>query len=574
MYLKARELYIENFRNIKNKTFYLGKKITVFAGQNGVGKSNIMSLIATTFGKGQNRIVNKNFQPEFYDYFTIPPSEEYGAYRSYLKISYNNTDNYVEKRHSYKDDTEQGRGIRIIPRASNHFSTEKNYTIKNEQEKHRELLDIGDSARIPVPTIYISLRRLFPSGETSISEKTLDIRNQLYKNQSIQKFIEWYNFVLPNSISSEHPTAGKIVKERIDDDSLHVDLDSASVETLSMGQDNLRSIITALVDFYNFKCNKPDEYNGGVLCIDEIDASLHPSAQVKLFNLLEKLSGELNLQIFMTTHSLTILEKIILLQKHNSENYKLNYIVDPENPSPTPIDDIKVLKADLFDDKIILSPKVKIYCEDEYTAFLFEELISAYYELNSTAPKLPSYQIIPVHLGKNQLINLPENDSHFKKVLIVLDGDAATKSTQNILFNYLNNIDMINNLDKRDLDFNYITLPTFLAPESYMYYIIYQLYNDNKYLNFWSELMNMPETIYFSKSRINRDIISKVSINNNTQNKDIKNLNIDSAMKEFIKDSHALANYYRSSDSNELKNFFLSVDKAMKRIITEIKSSY
>ena len=86
--------------------------------------------------------------------------------------------------------------------------------------------------------------------------------------------------------------------------------------------------------------------------------------------------------------------------------------------------------------------------------------------------------------------------------------------------------------------------------------------------------MNTPETIYFSKSRINRDIISKVSINNNTQNKDIKNLKIDYDMKRFIKDSHALANYYRSSDSNELKNFFLSVDKAMKQIITEIKSSY
>ena len=43
-------LYIEKFRKFTNKEIKLGKKINVFSGQNGVGKSNLLSLIATTFG--------------------------------------------------------------------------------------------------------------------------------------------------------------------------------------------------------------------------------------------------------------------------------------------------------------------------------------------------------------------------------------------------------------------------------------------------------------------------------------------------------------------------------------------
>ena len=51
----AKEFYIENFRKIKDRKMKIGKKITVFSGQNGVGKSNVMSLIASTFGTKERR---------------------------------------------------------------------------------------------------------------------------------------------------------------------------------------------------------------------------------------------------------------------------------------------------------------------------------------------------------------------------------------------------------------------------------------------------------------------------------------------------------------------------------------
>ena len=45
MDIKLKKIQVENFRNFKNVSFEIGKKITAISGQNGVGKSNLVSLI-------------------------------------------------------------------------------------------------------------------------------------------------------------------------------------------------------------------------------------------------------------------------------------------------------------------------------------------------------------------------------------------------------------------------------------------------------------------------------------------------------------------------------------------------
>ena len=71
----ANELQIKHFRKINNIDVELGDEITVFSGINGVGKSNIMSLIAMAFGKHGNRITGGNFFPHFDEYFIITEDE-------------------------------------------------------------------------------------------------------------------------------------------------------------------------------------------------------------------------------------------------------------------------------------------------------------------------------------------------------------------------------------------------------------------------------------------------------------------------------------------------------------------
>ncbi|MGX7776318.1 AAA family ATPase [Streptococcus pluranimalium] len=306
----ADTLAIHKFRKFesfeKDKSIKLGKKITVFAGQNGVGKSNVLSLIASTFGITNRRNTGGNFHPEFSDFFTIPVDEDYSDYTSYLKVVNSENSSFIQKRHSYKDDSKEKRGIRLIPRNTNYFTPEDSLTIVNKKAK--DLFDIGASQRIPLPSIFISLSRLFPIGETTVSKKNIRSNNIIITSDASEMYKKWYNEVLPNSIKND-----EILNITKDIDSkrtlIHMSLDRTFPETQSVGQDNIGYIISAMVDFYLYK-KASEDYRGGILCIDEIDASLHPNAQLRLFRLLERLGSELELQIFMTTHSLTILKEI------------------------------------------------------------------------------------------------------------------------------------------------------------------------------------------------------------------------------------------------------------------------
>lgn len=116
MKFRAEKLAIKKFRKIENldndSAIDLGEKITVFAGQNGVGKSNIMSLISASFGTKHRRATGGNFHPEFDDFFTIPESEDYSEYRTFLNVV-SDQNVSIQRRQSFS--RHDGRGIRIIP---------------------------------------------------------------------------------------------------------------------------------------------------------------------------------------------------------------------------------------------------------------------------------------------------------------------------------------------------------------------------------------------------------------------------------------------------------------------------
>ena len=50
----------------------------------------------------------------------------------------------------------------------------------------------------------------------------------------------------------------------------------------------MSSIITAFASFNKLKREQGDNYNGGILLIDEIDAGFHPRAQIKLIKLMKE----------------------------------------------------------------------------------------------------------------------------------------------------------------------------------------------------------------------------------------------------------------------------------------------
>ena len=555
----AEELYIKKFRKIENQTLLFGRRINVISGQNGVGKSNIMALIAATFGKKNSRFSSGNFHPEYNNFFTISQDENYKDYETHLKIVSSNSTEIISKRQSFKDDTKENRSIRLIPRNSNHFY-EENYTIKKVSEIIFEKYKIGAAARIPIPAIISTLSRLYPVGETQINNKPLRKR---YSSEVKEKYTEYYNKVLPNSIKDDSNIA-IIEKSITKKNRIYINLNSGTEETQSVGQDSLGNIITALSDFYQLKISDPDNYNGGILCIDELDASLHPKAQLNLMELLNEISDELNLQVFLTTHSLTILKYIIELESKSPNNYKLIYLLDPDSPRVHNYSNYTELKADMFDELGVNYPEIKIYCEDDYTEFIFKEL-----EKSCSAilkKKLPKYNLIPIHLGCENLLKLPEHDSHFGKIIIVLDGDAKIKNKQCLIYQYINK-EKLDGINKRKINDNFIFLPTFLAPEAYLYYLIYSVVNDEKYKEFWSNIESDKYKI-LTKTKLKSIILDRISISTNTRNDDLKiifnEFGIDK-MKELIEETNLFYHFYKENP-NELNEYYSNFNNAMKKV--------
>ena len=77
----------------------------------------------------------------------------------------------------------------------------------------------------------------------------------------------------------------------------------------SMGQDNLAKILLALFSFKRLK-DKYSSYQGGILAIDELDATMYPASQVELLKVLRKYASDLKLQIIFTTHSISLLKAV------------------------------------------------------------------------------------------------------------------------------------------------------------------------------------------------------------------------------------------------------------------------
>lgn len=570
---------LENFRKFSyndiNDILEFGKKITVISGINGIGKSSLLALLASTSGTNDKRINGLPFQPEFTELFSIDKNEDYDKYKIFVEFD-NKIDNpqksyYLTKRISFKNDVNSGRGIRLIPRTCppiDNDRSEYKLTVKEAQDDD----EFGSgSKRVPIPTEYVSLSRLVPLGESNVTFSKIRNSNKIIKNGSKDFFKKCYNSVLDNSISDDS-TPIFVSKGVGSQKRKHLSLNpkDTTEKTLSVGQDNLEALTAAFTDFYALRAELGDKYQGGILCIDEIDASLHPSAVKKLWTLLKNLTDELNLQIILTSHSLVILKEICKSQMADPENYRLLYFKDNEHPRHSENIQYEILKADMFDQISISGPKIKIYCEDNITKKLFD-LLEYCLKKKGSNKKLIDYFnyydfcTVGVKLGKDHLNQLPKEDDYFRTVLILLDGDAKLKS----------DVDPNDALHKSKKDFekgrkskkvtcdNIVRLPTFYSPENYIFKVLEEVCDKyNEYNNFWSYIDNIPELSNFTVPRLRKKFRLK---DKDLTYKDIHDS--ESWMKDaldFVDKSHLLVYYYKNnSNINELISFENELSRAL-----------
>ena len=558
---------IVNFRKFRNINFDFGKKITVISGTNGIGKSSLLSLISSTTGTTDKRLNDLPFQPEFDDLFKISAEEKFKNYYLYVDFDMTIHDDYhFTKRISFRDDTKTGRGIRPLPRNAAPIDRD-DVTKKQAEIDAKGILQITDSRRVQVPTVYLSLSRLLPLGETDLSQSNISKNAHVYTKDYAKFYAECYNSVFPNSIDPQNIVAYFIEKKLLHKKHLTLAIRNTFSETQSVGQDNLGSIVSAIVDFYALSKSDPDNYHGGILCIDELDSSFHPSAIVAVWNLLQSVSESLDLQIVITSHSLTILKEIIAKQKKDSDNYKLVYFKDSNSPRVSKYSTYKMLKADLFDEIYFKRPKTKIYCEDGKTSDLLKLMLEVATN-TKTDVNLASAETdaIDVSLGKNNLQTLMKKDNYFRSVLMVLDGDARLKAElSNDRAIAEDNYSAGFNTVKPRGD-NIVFLPGFYPPEIFLLRIVREYANNPiVHSRFWRSLEDVNQELSLMTSS---KIQNKFDTMQNVKFDDIHNH--DSWWTEiykFVSQSRLLEDYYSdSAKSAELNEFISHYNRAINAV--------
>ena len=191
-------------------------------------------------------------------------------------------------------------GLKVRSEARNDQQDNKLRFVTNSQTRK------PGEGNYPHPVIYLGLDRLRPLSTlqkedvvnegAKLSSEEERIWNDIYKTVMIT--------LKNDDVHSEEIDTGAAFKYKYHSVATSL-FDS---ESASAGQDNLGLIVTAIVSFAHLKAELGAAYQGGVLLIDELDATLHPIAQQLLLRKLVEYSEKLNLQIIATTHSLTLLE--------------------------------------------------------------------------------------------------------------------------------------------------------------------------------------------------------------------------------------------------------------------------
>lgn len=278
--MKITKLNVENFRHIQNQTLEFGDKLTVITGQNSTGKSSLLGWIAQScdFKQRYKTINSKPFYSRYSEIFHFCKENDYSKeYAVSLK---------------YKENKNKEEETKLM---------KTRHTPKTEQGPERYRVDFDKrGTAIDFPVIYLGLRRLIPlATETNISQKEIELQTDeanLFSSLSKKILI-----ILDKTISSEG------IKST-NKDILAMKTERYSHLGNSAGQDNIGQIISALISFNRLKSEQDDDYHGGLLLIDEIDATLYAGSQIHLVDELYKFSRDNNIQVVFTTHSLEILE--------------------------------------------------------------------------------------------------------------------------------------------------------------------------------------------------------------------------------------------------------------------------
>ncbi|MDR1278143.1 MAG: AAA family ATPase, partial [Treponema sp.] len=315
------KIEIKQYRKLKDITLDFSKNINVISGANGTCKTSLLHLISNSF-----QAVNKNCK-------WVKDKVCLDIINKINNAVNPKVESLTKGDKQYNDPAWGVKGALFLIHYYKKSILEfrRHNSKKNNRYAVKPFYRPGTKDSLPfLPVIYLGLSRLLPYGEFQNDEAIENIQKELPAEYQ-SEIINLYEQLTRISILSLSAQKMGDVKTRTDFETKNNGMDS---NTISAGEDNIFIILTALISlkyyFQSIKNAKPVE---SVLLIDELDATLHPSLQIKMQELFSDFSQKYKMQIFFTTHSLSLIESA-LSRKDNVTYFidNIDYVSVMENP--------------------------------------------------------------------------------------------------------------------------------------------------------------------------------------------------------------------------------------------------
>lgn len=470
--IKVKRLVINKFRSLPpNEELIIGDSITLIAGQNGTVKSTLLGMICQPLGfpdpqqgkkpKADSLYTRIYDEVKLWEHLTLAGRPFKASYSDVFRMSkrYDKPRDHEYILHIQSDNGEiiegttvDKNGLEVRSEARSKRSNDLRFVTNSKSRKPGE-------GNYPHPVIYLGLERLRPlatcSSKEIISNKyDISADDDLYFIRARNEiFVEKHH----QDMKSEKVDTGRFKNSYFSTQTSTYDGESASA-----GQDNIGQILTAIRSFHQLMKRLGNKYCGGILLIDEIDATLHPVAQMNLLIHLIAQCKELDLQVVATTHSLFLLEQacrqlkdyvtLVYLKKKDGlvnvcNNVDYDFISSDLTATLKIKEEIKTT--------VLLEDHVAAGFFHQITKNVFKDYIKIYNSKENNYETSLSNQVLDTLATIAKKKKIPE----FQKMIFIMDGDSGYRL-------------------KNDVK-NLLALPGKKAIEKLMYFHLYYLKEDD-----------------------------------------------------------------------------------------------
>ena len=316
-----KSLEIENFRGISNCEINDFAKINLFIGKNSCGKTTVLESLFLLSGISNPNlmIIIQNLrgipvlEPNDIKDFFFEQKEENGLYLTgiqesvkrkltvnpYYRDPYVDQINGGKEKHVSRTQAAESRLDNNLSGLEYEFSIFTGRNIKPKNYNSRTIMDWDSDAKPPRPHVSIDKSYKERLEGKFITQRT----SNLYDPFSVDKMLgERRKRVLLDGI--------QLIEPRIHD----IKVGPAGVVSVDLGYDRfipINLLGDGLLSIVNI-ISTIDSASGGVLMIDEIGTGLHASYLEHLWKIFIEQSRNRNTQMFITTHSLDVIEALVI----------------------------------------------------------------------------------------------------------------------------------------------------------------------------------------------------------------------------------------------------------------------